>query len=233
MSDDRFDSNPYRSPEWPPDDDQRVGGERGTGTLTAPIHIKGPLSLDDVLRAYPGLIRGILDLTLWCILLAFLILLVGFADVVFCLRAIQERSAVLLVFCVLFMLASLASLGAFLRQLSASYRVKRLWKEQGGVFQDREVTITDELITTTLTQGVAKTPWTDYAGYRSDRNTVWLYLDRRGLKRRRELCGTEERRSRFGISLDQADIFPRRQFEDAGDWERFLWAVKHKLKKKP
>jgi hypothetical protein len=233
MSDDRFDANPYQSPEWSPTDDERVGGQHGSGTLTAPIHIKGTPSLDDVLRAYPGLIRGAFDLALWCFLLAFLVVLVGSAGIVFWSRAAQERSPGLFVLGVMLMLAPLGPLGAFLPQLFASERVRRLWKEQGGVFQYREVTVTDELITTTVAQGVAKTPWTDYAGYRNDRNTVWLYLDRRGLKRRREQCGMEERRSRFGINLDQADVFPRRQFDDDGDWGRFQWAVKHKLKKKP
>ena len=232
MSDDTFDANPYQSPEWSPADDERVGGQHGSGTLTAPIHIKGPPSLDDVLRAYPGLIRGTLDLAVWCFLLTFLVVLVGLACVGFSIRAAQERSPGLFVLGVMFMLAPLAPLGAFLRQLSASHRVRRRWKEQGGVFQYREVTVTDERITTTLAQGVVKMPWTDYASYRSDRNTVWLYLDRRGLKRRREQCGMEERQSRFGINLDQADVFPRRQFDD-GDWGRFLWVVKHKLKKKP
>ena len=231
---DQHDPNPYQSPAWP-EDDKRVGGEHGSGMLTEPIRIQGSLPLDDVLRAFPGLIRRVWELALWFFPLSFLGLLVGLVVLVVYFRVVEDglpaRSALVAIlpifsFC-------LIPLWLSLRQFLASYWIWRLWKKQGGVFQYREVTITDERITTISAQGVATTPWTDYAGYRSNRNTVWLYLCGYGLKRRREQCRTRERQSRFGIHLDQVDVFPRLQFEDDGDWDRFQWAVKHKLRKKP
>jgi hypothetical protein len=107
--------------------------------------------------------------------------------------------------------------------------LRGLSRDDRGVFTFREVTITDEAIETKSAQGAAQTPWTDYAYYRRDRNTIWLYLNRKGLKRRRELGGPEERYSRFGVNLQKIDIFPRLQFENEAEWERFQRVVKHKL----
>jgi hypothetical protein len=231
MSDDRFDANPYQSPEWSPADDERVGGQHGSGTLPETIHIKGSLSLDDVLRAYPAFIRNTSDLVVWCFLLTFQVVLVGCASVFFWHQAVQHSSSRLFAVGAMVMMSPLPSLGVFLWQLRATRRVKRLWEEQGGVFQYREVTITDETIEIDSAHGtfVTKTPWTDYAVYRRHRDTIRLHMRRRGIKNRREQRRTKQRPSRFEVNLQKIDIFPRHQFENADDWERFLRMVKHKL----
>jgi hypothetical protein len=91
------------------------------------------------------------------------------------------------------------------------------------------VTITDEVIETKSTHGTVQTPWTDYACYGRKRNIIWLHLNHKGLKKRREQGGTEERQSRFGVNLQKIDIFPRLQFDSDDDWERFLRVVKRRL----
>ena len=130
---------------------------------------------------------------------------------------------------VLLLVPSLVLLKELSRQALATRWLKRLSRDERDVFAFREVTITDEAVETKSAQGAAQTSWADYAYYRRDQDIIWLYLRREGLKRRREQGGSEERQSQFGVDLQKIDIFPRLQFEDEAEWERFQRVVKHKL----
>ncbi|MEN6493456.1 MAG: hypothetical protein ABFD16_04115 [Thermoguttaceae bacterium] len=210
MSDDRFDANPYQSPAL-------ADGERGSDTLTEAIHIKGALSLDDVQRAYPLCTVGVQDL------------IVRFLIVLFLTKGLgplwQAAPRIAMASC---LIVVLPLLGQFFRKLLASRFVRRLCKQQQGIFAQREATITNEAIEMNWGGVAIHTPWAEYSEYESDENTIWLYLSRPGWKRRREQGGPGERPSRFGVNLQKIDIFPRRQFENDAEWERFQRVVKQK-----
>ena len=225
MSDDRFDANPYQSPEWPSEPTAA-----DSGLLTEPIHLKGNLSLDEVLCAH-GFRPGIVTLTIASILLGIGLLNLGVAIVI----VANARTTSDVVGAICACVFGLILLWVSLMQSLVTGWLEPLWQEQRSVFAYREVTITDEAIETESGRGIeiTKASWSDYACYRHHGNTVRLHLRRQGLKRRREQGNSEERQSRFGVNLQKIDVFPRHQFKDDGDWGRFLWVVKHKLKKKP
>lgn len=218
MSDDRFDSNPYRSPEWP---SELTAAD--SGLLTKPIHLKGTLSLDEVLCVC-DVSRTIMGFVAWGTQLVAL-LIAGFVGLV---AASHHSIAGVVLVIIVLLWGAKTCLWPFL----IVRWLKRLCREQRSVFAYREVTITDEVIETKSGQEVAKTPWTDYACYHRQGNTIWLHLAFKGLKRRQEQGGTEERQSRFGVNFQAIAIFPRRQFENNDAWERFVWVVKHKLRRK-
>lgn len=213
---DTFDSNPYRSPEWP-SEPMAADSE----LLTKPIHLKGTLSLDEVLRAH-GFSQGIVGYITAYVFLGLSLLILGFASLL-----VATSNEVFSV--IFFSVVGLMVLWAALMQFLIPHWLKPLWQKQRSVFAYREVTITDEVIETKSTHGTVQTPWTDYASYRRKRNIIWLHLNPKGLKKRREQGGMEKRQSRFGVNLQKIDIFPRLQFENDAEWERFRKVVKHRL----
>lgn len=211
------DVNPYRSPEWAAGDSAPEDLLRAYGQY--PIRLRGAITLRHATKAGVDGIGGVaVGRGFWISWPAMVLLVTARA---LALSPQEYRRGVVF----LLLLACVLS-AFFLGQLLSSLRLRRLYREQRGIFQFQHRTVNGDHIEATTREGVTRTSWDDYESCILQRDLVALRLRLPAIERRRQQSG--EPLSWF----DRLDIFPREHFENELAWEAFVALAKRMSSKR-
>ncbi len=124
------------------------------------------------------------------------------------------------------------ALCGFVALLLEARAVKRMWRQQRGIFAHGEITILPHGTERKVGDTTLSTPWSDYESYRIAKDLIVLRVRGRALKRRcsqdpPHLFTPVERT----LGLDWADLFARRNFPGDAEWEFFLLLLKRTLRR--
>lgn len=215
------DANPYQSPQWSgnpaPEDVLRAYGQ---GT----IHLEGAITLRHARKAGLDNIGGPVRMVLWILWIGFLLFIVGMGSFLLATaRSDGSGRALAVVIC----LVACLPCSAFVWEMISSLHLRRLHREQRGIFEFQERTVTGDGIEVATRSGLVRTSWDDYYDICTiGRDLLVFRLRRQALRRRRQERSGQplswfERR----LAYDRVDIFPREHFSDELAWEAFVALV--------
>lgn len=220
------DVNPYQSPQWSggdsaPEDVLRVYGQKL-------IRLRGALTLQHAKQAKLDKIGGPLEVILSIVVMGLQLFVVG-VGVALAATSKDSSDRILAILIPLLMCIPLCIL---VLELLSTVRLRRLYREQRGIFEYQERTVIGDRIEAATRQGIVCASWEDYDLCTLGRGLVVLRLRRQALRRRRQARSGEplswlDRR----LAFDRLDIFPREHFADELAWEAFVALAKRMSKR--